>query len=748
MARRGARRDKRQRQGDLELFARCAGGFEDVLAGELRALRMRRVRPQVGGVIFFGSRADAYRACLWLRSATRVQMVLARVGAHDADALYQGVAALPWEKHVAPGATIAVNAHGANPELRNTQFVALKVKDAVCDRLREARGERPNVDGRDPDLAIDVAVHPAKATVYLNLSGASLHRRGYREEGVQTEAPLKETLASGILLAAGWPGIARAGGCLADPMCGSGTFSIEAALMAAHIAPGLLRERWGFEGWVGHDPALWEQVRDEAAQSRRDPAGIRIVAGDLDESAVAIARSNARRAGVEELVSFAVDDAARMGRRLRALPGRGEAGGLLVANPPYGRRLLSDDELPQVNRSLAAAVDALPQGWATALVTPDPTVDTALGRMPTQVIETRNGPIRVWVRLYAPDAARLVHEVTSLGGTLRRVPIAEPNSAQFAARLRKVGRERARWARKAQVTCYRVYDADLPDYALSVDLYTGVGSDEGRRCAVVTEHRRPSSVDELRATRRLADAVALCAAVLDVPEEDVVCRPWQDARSKDEEAARLKHRSLEVVEGSCHFTLDLARPEAVLPLSQRAVRELVSGCARDARVAALFATSGAAIVRAASAGAAGTVIVDGASAWLEGVRRLMQANGHVGKRHRSVCVDVRTWLRGEAKAHRSYDLVICMAPAWLPARDAGGVEWNLGQSVDDLVRGVGAVLAPGGRLVLSFDDRGLRLDRGSLEACGLTLEDMGGNVVPHDFERSREVPRCLVLHKG
>ncbi len=748
MARRGVPRERRRRQGDLELFARCAGGFEDVLADELRALRMRRVRPQVGGVIFFGSLADAYRACLWLRSATRMQMVLARVGASDADALYQGVVALPWERHVVPGATIAVNAHGTNPELRNTQFVALKVKDAVCDRLREARGERPDVDGRDPDLAIDVAVHPAKATIYLNLSGASLHRRGYREEGVQTEAPLKETLAAGILLAAGWADIARAGGCLADPMCGSGTFSVEAALMAARVAPGLLREHWGFEGWVGHDPALWEQVRDEAEQGREDPVGIRIVAGDLDESAVAIARSNARRAGVEGLVSFAVDDAARLGRRLRALPGRGEAGGLLVANPPYGRRLLSDDELPRVNRALAAAVDALPQGWATALVTPDPTVDTALGRVPTQVIETRNGPIRVWVRLYAPDAARLVHEVTSLGGALRRVPIAEPNSAQFAARLRKVGRERARWARKAHVTCYRVYDADLPDYALSVDLYVGAGSDEGRRCAVVTEHRRPSSVDELRATRRLADAVALCAAVLDVPEEDVVCRPWQDGRSKDEGEARPARRPLWVAEGPCRFDLDLTRPEATLPLSQRSVREAVCAHAPEARVAALFATSGAALVRAASAGAAGTVIVDGAPEWLEGVRRLMRANGHTGKAHRSSCADVRSWLRGEAKARRRYDLVICLAPAWLPARDAGGAVWDLERSVDDLVRGVGVILASGGRLVLAFDDRGLRLDRALLEACGLTLEDVTGNVVPHDFARSREVPRCLVLRKG
>ena len=188
---------------ELEFFARCAAGFEALLADELRALRLRRVRPLKGGVAFFGTVADAYRACLWSRIATRIQLVLARLDARDGDALYAGCVRYPWETCIASGATIAVQAHGTNDALRNTQFTALKVKDAVCDRLREQRGERPDVDPRDPDIALDVSLHKSHATIFLNLSGASLHRRGYRADGIQTEAPLKETLAAGILLAAG-----------------------------------------------------------------------------------------------------------------------------------------------------------------------------------------------------------------------------------------------------------------------------------------------------------------------------------------------------------------------------------------------------------------------------------------------------------------------------------------------------------------------------------------------------------------
>lgn len=734
-------------QDDLEFFARCAGGFEPVLGDELRALRLRRVRPQVGGAIFFGSLADAYRACLWLRSATRVQLVLGRVSCETADALYQGVCGISWEQHVPAGATIAVDAHGTNPELRNTQFVALKVKDAICDRLTEVRGARPDVDPKDPDVWVNVAVHPRKATVYLNLSGASLHRRGYRKEGVQTEAPLKETLAAGILLSAGWPGIARQGGALVDPMCGSGTFAIEAALMSAQVAPGLLRTHWGFEGWSQHDQALWERVRDQARSRMQAGGGVSICAGDLDVHAIEIARANAARAGVADLIRFYVDDAARLKRHLHALV-RGEGTpGLLVCNPPYGRRLLSDVELPQVNEAIAQAVAALPPSWHAVLLTPDTSVDTALGRVPEAVIDCHNGPLEVHVRRYDLSVKRCLHEVDSLSGTHRSVPIAEPGSAQFAARLRKVARERAKWARKSRVSCYRVYDDDLPDYPLTVDVYHGAGPDEGAAVAVVGELRRPASVDQPRADRRLADAAALTAAVLGIDAQQVVVHPWLGRREAADEP-RPERRMLCVEEAGCRFVVDLSRRETGLPLAQRSVRDLVAAQAPGVRVAALFATSAPALVRTAGAGAAQTVAVDGSPEWLDGMRRQMETAGHTGHAHGYVCQDVRGWVRAQARGHARYDLVICCAPAWLPARDAGGDPWELAKDHVALVADIGRVLAPDGLLVLAFDDRDLRLDLDAIASAGLTAQNESGRVVPHDFERSHDAPRCFVLRRA
>lgn len=744
-----ARRKRvRAEEADLEYFARCASGFEQVLAGELKALHMRRVRPLLGGVAFFGTLEDGYRACLWLRSATRVQLVLTRVAATDADELYRAVKAYAWERQLRRGATIAVDAHGENDALRNSKFTALKVKDALCDRLREQLDWRPDVDPHDPDFSVNVALHREKATIYLNLSGASLHRRGYRADGVQTEAPLKETLAAGLLLAAGWPDLARGGGVLVDPMCGSGTLAIEGAMMAADIAPGLLRERWGFEGWQGHDPALWARVRETAeARAAVEECDALVLASDLDARAIAIARDNASRAGVARLARFSVDDAARLARHLRGKRIAHAPGGLLVANPPYGQRLLSKDDLPKVNQALRAAVEALPAGWSTALITPDAGVDTALGMAPDELISCYNGPIKAWVRIYRHGAGeRQSCEVVSLAGVRRSVPVAEATSEQFAARLRKVARESVRWARRNQASCLRVYDADLPDYALSVDLYLSDGSGGGH--AVVEERRRPGSVDELRATHRFADAVALVGAVLDVPAEQVLARPWQ-AETDRRQAAAPTRRLVSAHEGGCRFEVDLeGRPDTGLPLALRGVREQVGALSKRARYLGLFAASAAMAVCAAHGGARRTTTVCSYPDRIEWAERALADNGFTGPAHACACEDVRDWVSMRQKAGSSFDLIACMPPAWLPAQGPDTTDFELRRDHAKLICDVAGLLARGGTLVFACEDKGFRLDEKVLLEAGLIIEDARAKTLAHGFERHANEHHCYLVRRA
>jgi 23S rRNA (guanine2445-N2)-methyltransferase / 23S rRNA (guanine2069-N7)-methyltransferase len=251
-------------QQSRALFATCAKGLEYLLVDELRELGAQQPREALAGVHFEGDLALAYRVCLWSRLASRILLPLAEFDAADDSALYHGVRQIDWLRHLTPEGTLAVDANLFASAMTHERYAEQRVKDAIVDQIRDAHGVRPSVDTVQPDLRVNVVVKRDRATLSLDLSGASLHRRGWRRE--QGAAPLKENLACAVLLRAGWPETARAGGSLLDPMCGSGTLLIEGARMAADFAPGLQREHFGFLRWRGHDPAIWDRLLAEALQ--------------------------------------------------------------------------------------------------------------------------------------------------------------------------------------------------------------------------------------------------------------------------------------------------------------------------------------------------------------------------------------------------------------------------------------------------------------------------------------------------
>ncbi len=308
------------------LFATAPKGVEPLLERELADLGCADTKQRKGGVSFSGGLVEAYRACLWSRTASRVLLSLAELPADSVEGLYAGVAALPWEDHLDPDGTLAVDFVGTSAAFKHSRFGAQKIKDAIVDRLRERTGRRPSVSLDRPDLRINVHLARERAQVAIDLSGEALHRRGYRAAPVT--APLKENLAAALLIKSGWPEIAAAGGALLDPMCGSGSLPLEAALIAGDRAPGLLRSTWGFNGWLRHDPALWGELLDEARQrAAAGQAGLPLIVGsDRDPSAVSAARTNAGAAGLGGLL--------RLERRELAEVEPPAAGGLLIVNPP------------------------------------------------------------------------------------------------------------------------------------------------------------------------------------------------------------------------------------------------------------------------------------------------------------------------------------------------------------------------------------------------------------------------------
>src|SRR5690606_32594470 len=353
-------------------FASCPAGVADLTAAELRACGAEKVRERRLGVEFEGTLETAYRACLWSRTASRILWPRAAFPAASAEELYQGVASVTWEEHIAPTGTIAVDFGGTSRGVTHTHFGALKTKDAIVDRLRARTGGRPSIDLERPDVRVDVRLDGERATVSIDLSGESLHRRAYRARGVA--APLKENLAAAVLLRAGWPAIAAAGGDFIDPMCGSGTLVIEAALMALDIAPGSLRSHFGFIGWRGHDRELWRRLIDEARARREARAGDRLVLRgyDADASAVRAAIENSERAKLRGRVHFER-------RELEQLTNENGEHGLLATNPPYGERIGDRGRLEALYAELGEKLREHFVGWQAAVLTGNPPIARALG---------------------------------------------------------------------------------------------------------------------------------------------------------------------------------------------------------------------------------------------------------------------------------------------------------------------------------------------------------------------------------
>jgi 23S rRNA (guanine2445-N2)-methyltransferase / 23S rRNA (guanine2069-N7)-methyltransferase len=375
--------------GKLTFFATCPKGVEDLLSGELRALGAEEVRTTLAGVGFTGSLGVAFSACLWSRVAGRILLPLSTFPVQTADDLYDGVRMIPWEDHMNPSGTLAVDAGVSASALTHSGFTALKTKDAVVDRFRDRSGKRPSVRVVRPDVKINVHVHRDRATVSLDLSGESLHLRGYRME--KGEAPLRENLASAILLRAGWAQTAAMGHSFIDPMCGSGTLPIEAAFIAGDMAPGLRREYYGFLGWNGFDRDLWRALLVEA-RFRADEGVKRLppISGcDSDTGALRIARRNLKRAGLEGKIPFDRKD-------IRSTwPAReSEETGIVVVNPPYGERLGAREDLRPLYKALGNALKTGFPGWTAALFTGNPELGKEMGLKAHKKNVLFNGPIR------------------------------------------------------------------------------------------------------------------------------------------------------------------------------------------------------------------------------------------------------------------------------------------------------------------------------------------------------------------
>lgn len=725
----------------------AARGMLPLLAKELIEMGIKDTKQEQGNIRFVGTLEDAYRVCLWSRVAIRVLMPIAHFSATTTDELYEGILALPWEDHIdAEGSTLAVDFNSFRSKIRHTQYGAQKVKDGIVDRFREQTGERPSVDLYQPDLRINVYLKHNQAIVSIDLSGESLHKRGYRVE--TTPAPLKEHLAAAILLTSDWPRLAKQGWGLVDPMCGSGTFLIEAAMMAADIAPGILRDYFGFIYWKQHDKAAWSKLKAEA--ERRRHSGLArlpiITGGDADAKAIEAARANIAEAGLADRIHVEQRTLLDWPAQSKTLP----ASGLLVCNPPYGERMGNINELHLVYESIGNIISEALPAWRTTIITDNESLGKYTELTLFDSIPFDNGPIACKVLCYrAPRPVSAQHsqpqtvsqpdtqsEIDTYTET-EEIALSE-HAEMFANRLKKNLKHIGKWARKSKIECYRLYDADLPDYAVAIDLYGDY--------VHIQEYAPPKSIDPAKAIQRLNDVMQVIPHLLEIPAAHVVLKLRQKQRGTQQyESHGSQKQRMKVSESGLNFWINLTDYlDTGLFLDHRITRQLIAEQATGKDFLNLFSYTGSASVYAAAGNAKSTTTVDMSNTYLDWARDNMALNGFISDNHHYIRANCLEWLQTAQQEPDRYGLIFLDPPTFSNSSRMDGV-FDIQRDHVSLINMSANLLTDDGALIFSTNRRDFKMN--SEQFSQFDIKDISRATLPKDFERNPKIHHCWTISR-
>lgn len=724
-------------------FAMVPVGMEDWLAEELRSLGIDQPKPTKAGVAFHASPRQAARILMESRLCGRLLFPLAEFEARDPNLLYEGVLTIPWPEHMLLEHAFVVEVSLGRSRITHAQFAAQRIKDAICDCFRHKTGKRPNVDRDFPDVRIHCVLKNDRAIVSIDLGG-SLHRRGYRVDG--GAAPLKEHLAAAMLMRAGWSEIAAAGGALVDPMCGSGTLLIEGLMMAGDIAPGLSRFHEVPTSWLGFSRGVWQEVVEEAKQ-RKEAAlarGLPTVLGfDRSQEALRAAQANLQRAGLAEHVTLER-------RSLAEWPDTRDAAlsqidhGLVICNPPYGERLSEQPELVLLYSMLGHQLKLQFPGWHAGILTADTGLGKQTGLRAKRVNKMHNGPIDCeflfFDALGQSEGVTRSELLTLTSG--RMLPIAD-SAAMFRNRLKKNVKHLRKWARRSgapgrPVECYRVYDADLPEYNAAIDVY-------GEHL-LIQEYRAPNTVSKAKAERRLMDILLVAPEVLGIDRNKVVLKVRERQRGKSQyERVDSARRFFEVAESDLKFLVNLHDYlDTGLFLDHRPLRDRIRKLADGKRFLNLFAYTGSATVYAAAGGATASLTVDMSHTYLDWARKNLELNQLWARNHRFEQADCLEWLRDN---HGPFDLIFLDPPSFSNSKRMQSV-LDVQRDHLFLIERAAAQLAPGGLLIFSTNLRNFKIDGEQLALKGFSVEDTSDRTIPEDFRRNQRIHQTYEISRN
>jgi 23S rRNA (guanine2445-N2)-methyltransferase / 23S rRNA (guanine2069-N7)-methyltransferase len=740
-------------------FATCSKGVEDLVQKELEQLEVFDTKIHTGGVAFSGDIENAYKACLWSRVASRILLQLKEFSISSDDDLYSEIISIDWSAHFSEDNTLAIDCFSSHSIVNNSHFATLRIKDAIVDQFMQNTEQRPSIDRDNPDIRINVYLSDKQCLLYLDLSGEALHKRGYRQSS--GSAPLRETLAASMLYRAKWQAFYEEGLPFYDPMCGSGTLLIEAAMMAANIAPGLLREtdglhHWGFQHWRhfaqdAQQQLRWQSILQDAEDKKQ--VGLKnvpvITGSDNSEQLVGIARLNIKAAGLDSVARVFLRDASK------DITPYTDKQGLIITNPPYGKRIGQVQMLRTLYHRFGLQLKANFNGWTAVIITSEQELAQSIGLRAFRKNTLFNGALKATLYQYRidslkPKPAGHTSEADDEGDvdvpqssiTPSSAPRASEHALMFANRLKKNYKHLKKWARKNDVSCYRVYDADIPQYAVAIDKY--------ENWVHVQEYQAPKTVDKNKAFLRINDVIDVVADILETRQQYVVLK----VRKKQEGSAQYqkqdkKEYTTTVTENGLKFIVNMYDYiDTGLFLDHRYTRQLVKKLANKRSFLNLFAYTGSVTVYAAAGGAANTTTVDMSNTYLNWAQENMSINGYTGnvyteKQHKFVREDCLKWIQQAIDENKKYQLIFIDPPTFSNSKKMD-TSLDINRDHAALLSGCLALLEEDGQIIFSTNAKSFKLDESLKEDC--FIKEITSMTTTEDFRRKPQ-HRCWCLAK-
>lgn len=724
---------------NYSFFVTTAKGIEPLLLAELKQFDIKDAKETLLGISFNASLESAYKICLSSYLAHHVLLLLDQTEVDSASDLYQAIGKINWSDHIPLEGSFRIDVTGKHPKMNNTQFIAQKSKDAIVDQMRNRHNIRPNISLKEPDVVITLHINRNTLTTYISLSGDSLHRRGYHLES--GSAPLKETLASAILIRSNWQKqMLSDDACLIDPMCGSGTLLIEAALMAYEIAPGIDRAYYGFLNWLKHDQSLWQKLLLEAKEKRiKNLKNLytEIKGFDIDPKQIEIAKANTKRAKLESVITFKCQDISEL--NVKAFD---HSLGLIVTNPPYGQRLMhgEDEKLDRLMAEFGKILQAQFIGWQLSIFSANDQSMKQIGIRSHKQYKLYNGQIEAKLFNFTIDPSRFMNNETPEEKMKRKAQSHYQNPSDtlpmFENRLKKNLKHLSRWAKRNAIEAYRLYDQDLPEYALAIDLYGDY--------LHIQEYQAGSSVDPLKATRRLYEAIAALQNLLEIPYDHIFVKMRQKQKGKNQYERKDTQQTFHIVkEDKAKFYVNLSDYlDTGLFLDHRLMRLYVAESAKGKKLLNLFAYTCTASTLAALYGAKSITSVDLSNTYLNWGKRNFKLNQIDINKHQFIQADCFKWLN-ESKEY--YDVIFLDPPTFSNSKRMDDT-LDIQRDHLKLIQLAMKRLAPNGCLFFSNNYRRFKLDEQieKLYHC----EQISHLCLSEDFKRHPNIHHCYKIQKN